>query len=69
MKKKGPFILIIVLVILLLAYYGLSARNKAQEEAKKEDEIKVTDLEADDITSISYDMGNGTMSFEKDGDT
>ena len=69
-KNKGIFILAAVLVILLAVYFGLRAWNqneeKQQEEKEKEAQIHVTDTEAGDITAMSFDVGNGEMSFSKE---
>ena len=70
-KNKGIFILAAVLVILLAVYFGLRAWNqneeKQQEEAEKEAQIHVTDTESRDITAMSFDVGNGELSFSKEG--
>ena len=70
-KNKGIFILATVLVILLAVYFGLRAWNqneeKQQEEAEKEAQIHVTDTESRDITAMSFDVGNGELSFSKEG--
>lgn len=66
-KRKQLFLLLGVLVLLLAAYLGMKLWNKKQaenQEVKKEAEaVYITDLE--EVTGISYDAGNGNMTFEK----
>ena len=68
-KNKGLFILAAVLVLLLAVYFGLRAWNKSEEkrreEADKAAEIHVTDTAADDIVSMSFDVGSGEMAFSR----
>ena len=68
-KNKGLFILAAVLVLLLAVYFGLRAWNqseeKRREEADKAAEIHVTDTAADDIVSMSFDVGSGEMAFSR----
>lgn len=68
-KKKGLIVMLGVLCILLAVYFALQSWNRRQEEeeqAREEAEvIHVTDTAAGDIVSFSYDVGNGTLSFEK----
>ena len=58
-----------ILCILLAVYFALSSwnsRQKEEERAQEESEvIHVTDADAADIVSFSYDMGSGLLSFEK----
>lgn len=58
-----------ILCILLAVYFALSSwnsRQKEEERAQEETEvIHVTDADAADIVSFSYDMGSGLLSFEK----
>ena len=63
-------LLLLVLILLLAAYFGIQLWNKKQEkkqEAKKEAEIiYITDLK--ELTGINYDVGNGSITLEKQGD-
>lgn len=72
-KNKGLFILAAVLVLLLAVYLGLRAWNQSaeerQEQADKAAEIHVTDTAAEDIASMSFDVGNGEMEFTRTDDT
>lgn len=60
-----------VLCVLLAVYFVLqnwNARKEEKEKAQKEaDIIHVTDTDAANITAFSFNMGNGTLSFEKNG--
>ena len=62
--------LLLVLILLLAAYFGIRLWNKKQEEkqeAKKEAEIiYITDLK--ELTGINYDVGDGSITLEKQGD-
>lgn len=68
-RKKGLIIMLCILCILLAVYFALSSwnsRQKEEERAQEESEvIHVTDADAADIVSFSYDMGSGLLSFEK----
>ena len=70
-KKKGMIVMLCVLCVLLAVYFILQNRNAREEEKEKAQEeadiIYVTDTDAADITSFSFNMGNGTLSFEKRG--
>lgn len=72
-KKKSLFILLGILVVLLFVYFGLQAWNERREqqaeEEEKASEVRVTDIDADAIEAISFDVGNGEMSFVKEEDT
>ena len=72
-KKKSLFILLGILVVLLIMYFGLQAWNERREqqaeEEEKASEVRVTDIDADAIEAISFDVGNGEMSFVKEEDT
>ena len=68
-KHKGLFILAAALILLLAVYFGLRAWNrseeKSREEADKAAEIHVTDTKADEIVSMSFDVENGEMAFDR----
>lgn len=72
-KNKGLLILIGILVVLLAIYFGLQAWNKSQEEKEKRENeaavVHVTETDAEDIVSMSFDVGNGQMEFVKENDT
>lgn len=72
-KNKGLFILVGILVVLLAVYFGLQAWNKSQAEKEEQENeaavIHVTETDAEDIVSMSFDVGNGAMEFEKEDDT
>lgn len=72
-KRKALFLLLGVLILLLAAYFALSYWNKGREEKEAEEaeasKIYVTDIGSDDITAISYNVGNGDMEFEKEDGT
>ena len=69
-NKKAVPILIAVLAVLLVVYFGLQSWNKKQEEEEESGEsILVTELDADTITAVSYNVGNGELAFEKQDDT
>lgn len=69
-KKKQIMILLGILLLLLLAWFAMEKRNrnqKARQEAKEREEaVYVTDLS--EVCEISYDVGNGEMTFEKQGE-
>ena len=60
-KKKSLFILLGILVVLLIMYFGLQAWNERREqqaeEEEKASEVRVTDIDADAIEAISFDVG------------
>lgn len=64
-KRNQMCILGIVLILLLLVYFGMPRWLDWKEEQKQKEvqqnTVYVTDLE--EITSFSYDIGNGEMSF------
>lgn len=68
-KKKGMLVMLAVLCVLLGVYFILqnwNARKEEKAKAREEaDVIYVTDTDAENIISFTYDMGNGTLSFEK----
>lgn len=68
-RKKGLIIMLCILCILLAVYFALSSwnsRQKEEERAQEESEvIHVTDTDAAEIVSFSYNMGSGPLSFEK----
>ncbi len=71
-KKRTPLILLIVILVLLVAaYFGMIVWNDSQEKKKEAEEdagkIYVTDLS--EMSKISFDVGNGEITLEKDGDT
>ena len=70
-KKISVLFLLGILIVLVIAYAGLRAWNKSQEEKEKEqaekEKIYVTDLE--DMSGISFDVGNGQMELVKEGGT
>lgn len=69
-NKKAVPILIAVLAVLLVVYFGLQSWNKKQEEEEESGEsILVTELDADTITAVSYNVGNGELAFEKQDGT
>lgn len=72
-RNKGLFILAGLLVLLLAAYLGLRAWNKSEDAKEKQAdeaaEIRVTDTAAEDINSMSFDVGNGEMAFSKQDGT
>lgn len=72
-KKKSLVILIVVLAALLAVYLGLQAWNRHQEDRQAAEEeaakIYVTDTDPDDIVSMSFNVGSGDMSFEKEDGT
>lgn len=68
-RKKGLLITLCVFFVLLLVYFLLRGWNRRQEKEKEARELQevihITDTEAGDIVSFSYDMGNGELAFEK----
>ena len=55
-----------ILCILLAVYFALSSWNSRQKEEERTVErcvIHVTDTDAADIVSFSYDMGSGLLSL------
>lgn len=64
---KKILLLLGVLLLLLAVYFGIQMMNKKQEEKQEAQEeaetIYVTDIE--EVAAVSYDIGNGTMTFEK----
>lgn len=72
-KKKGMIVLILVLIVLLAVYFGLQTWNSSQEEQEQEAEeasqIHITETDGEDITALSFNVGNGDLAFEKQDDT
>ena len=72
-KNKGLIIALAVLVVLLAVYFGLRAWNAAREEEEQAQEeaakVQVTDTDPGNIMALSFNVGNGDMAFEKDGET
>lgn len=71
-QKKTFAILVIILIVCLGAYFGIRTYNtKTEEKEKKEkeaEEIVVTNINADDITTFSYAYEDNQLSFSKQGD-
>lgn len=72
-KKKGLLLLLLLLAVLLAAYFGLRSFNGKQEEKGKAEEeaskAAVTQTDPEEITAITYDVGNGEMSFVREDGT
>lgn len=72
-KKKGMIVLILVLIVLLAVYFGLQTWNSSQEEQEQEAEeasqIHITETDGEDITALSFNVGNGDLAFEKQDGT
>ena len=72
-RKKGLIIALAVLVVMLGVYLGLRAWNTARDEEEQERQeaaiVRVTDTDPENITAITFNVGNGDMDFEKDGDS
>ncbi len=70
-NQKQILILLGVLVVLAAVYFGLGAWNDHQEEKEKEQDeaetVYVTDMQ--EIELINYDIGDGTVTFEKQDGT
>lgn len=66
-QKKSLLFLTIILVVALVIYASLVIYNKKTEEnkAKEEEEstIYVTDIDASDIISFSYEVNGETLTF------
>ena len=72
-RKKGLIIALAVLVVMFGVYLGLRAWNTARDEEEQERQeaaiVRVTDTDPENITAITFNVGNGDMDFEKDGDS
>lgn len=72
-KKKGMIVLILVLIVLLAVYFGLQTWNSSQEEqgqeAEEASQIHITETDGEDITALSFSVGNGDLAFEKQDGT
>lgn len=72
-KKKGMIVLILVLIVLLAVYFGLQTWNSSQEEQEQEAEeasqIHITETDGEDITALSFNVGNSDLAFEKQDGT
>ena len=75
MQKQGKQLLILLALVLAFgaAYIGMRAYNDKQEEKEKQEEeaarIYVNDVRQEDITAFSYQTGETTLHFVKEGDT
>ena len=71
-QKKQFVIILIVLAVVLVATFGMKTYNKNQKEketAEKEaSTIYISQVQTDSITSFSYEIGEVTYSFTKDGE-
>ncbi len=71
-QKKQFLILLIILIVMIAAYLGAGAYADALEkqEAEKElaSKIYITELDAADIQSVTYDYKGETYSFAKEED-
>jgi len=69
-QKKQLIFLVILLVVLCGAYFGAEAYNKRAEQKEAEAELAgkkyMIQLNAADITSITYDHNDETCSFVKE---
>lgn len=72
-RKRGVIILAGVLVLLLVIYFALQSWNSEQEAKQEEEEeaavVHVTQTDAEDITAISFDVGNGSIELVKEDGT
>ena len=71
-KNKGILILLAVLILLVAVYFGLRTWNAQQEEKAQEEQeaatVHVTDTSAEDIVSLTFNVGNGGLEFSKEDD-
>lgn len=73
MKKKKwlmPLLCLAVLLLLLCVYFAMKNQNsepKGQDE--QTDEVKVTDMESGDITSVEFELEGDKVSFTKNEDS
>ena len=71
-QKKQFVIILIALAVVLVATFGMKTYNKNQKEketAEKEaSTIYISQVQTDSITSFSYEIGEVTYSFTKDGE-
>ncbi len=70
-KKKQMLLLLVVLILLVAVYAGIQAWGIHQDKRAKEKEeaetVYVTDME--EVRTINYNIGEGTMTFEKQDGT
>lgn len=66
-KTRKLLILIGIFLMLLLILFGIRTWNQKQAEEVEPKKIYVTDLE--EVSKISYNIGNGELTFEKQNDT
>lgn len=73
MKKKKwlmPVICLAILLLLLGAYFMMKNQNSESEKKDEQvDEVKVTELEADDITKVEFKVEGEKVSFTKNEDS
>lgn len=67
-KNKGAVILLVILVLLVAVYFGLRTWNARQEKKEEAAAVNVTDTPADEVVSLKFDVGNGDLEFNKEGD-
>lgn len=71
-QKKQFVIILIALAVVLVATFGMKTYNKNQEEKETAEEeastIYISQVQTDTITSFSYEIGEVTYSFTKDGE-
>lgn len=71
-QKKQFVVILIALAVVLVATIGMKTYNKNQEEKETAEEeastIYISQVQTDSITSFSYEIGEVTYSFTKDGE-
>lgn len=68
-QKKQLIILVCLLVFLVLAYFGLSYYNDAQEKKETEEStITITDFSSEEVVAFTYDYDEIEYSFSKNDD-
>lgn len=65
-KKRALIAMLCVLCILLGIYFALCRWNRQQSGKEEEEKISVTDTDAAQINTFSFNTGEKTLSFEKE---
>ena len=72
LKKNKLAVLLLILALLLIIYFAASGINRHIENSENEkssSDLVITDVDADEITGVTYSDGSASMAFEKKEDT
>ena len=72
-KKRGLFVIlagVVLLGVLLVCYFALVKTNSSEEETTEEvTQEEVAAVASDDISTLTFEAGDQTLTFQKDGDS